>query len=220
MNNIPYKVIRSDRKSIALVINSEAKLTIRAPYDARESEIADVIKQKKRWIAEKQKKMSALNTKHSTVNFKSGESFMYLGNTYKIAWGNNTKIDISGKNFILPKSYTKARIISWLKKQAGKFLRERAGELASVMGARFSSIRISSAKTRWGSCSGKDNLNFTWRLIMCPPEAIDYVIIHELCHITYKNHSPGFWAMVKAYRPKFKEQKSWLKNNRKLMDII
>jgi len=220
MTDIKYKIIRSDRKSLALIIDSEARLTVRAPFGTRESEVADLIRQKKRWIIEKQKKISSLNNKHSPVTFKNGESFMYQGETYTIKYGNVSKIKISDANIIVPRTFKKERIIAWLKREARKLITERIDKYASLIGVRYSTVRLSGARTRWGSCSGKDSLNFAWRLIMCPTAAIDYVIIHELCHIMYKNHSPAFWAMVKRVCPKFKEQKNWLKNNRKLMDII
>jgi len=220
MADIQYKIVRSDRKSMALVIDSEARLTVRAPFGTNESEITALINQKKRWIIEKQKKFSALNTKHSLVTFKNGENFMYQGNTYAIKYGNVSKIKISDEIILVPKTFKKERIISWLKREAKKLIAERLEKYADIVGVRSTEFKLSGARTRWGSCSGKDRLNFTWRLIMCPIAAIDYVIIHELCHITYKNHSPGFWAMVKHVCPKFKEQKNWLKANRKLMDII
>jgi len=220
MTDIKYKVVRSDRKTLVLVINSEAKLTVRAPFGTAESEITKFINQRKRWILEKQKKISSLNNKHSPVTFKNGESFMYQGSDYTIKYSNVAKIKICDGNILVPKTFKKEKIISWLKREARKLINERLEKYAAIIGVRYSSVRLSGARTRWGSCSGRDNLNFTWRLIMCPIAAIDYVIIHELCHITYKNHSPGFWAMVKHVCPKFKEQKNWLKTNRKLMDII
>jgi predicted metal-dependent hydrolase len=220
MTDIPYKIICSDRKTIALVINSEAKLTARAPFDAKESEIISFIKKKKRWILDKQKKISALNNKHSPVSLKNGGSFLYQGNNYTIKTGGVSKIQISGENLILPKGCKKEKVIAWLKREAKKLIFERLDKYSSLMRVSYQAVRISSARTRWGSCSGKNNLNFTWRLIMCPLSAIDYVIIHELCHLKYKNHSPAFWEMVKKFYPKFKEQKKWLKTNRKIMDII
>jgi len=220
MTDIKYKVVRSDRKTMVLVINSEAKLTVRAPFGTAEREITDFISQRRRWILEKQKKISSLNNKYSPVAFKNGESFLYQGGEYTLKYSNVAKIKVSGENILVPKTFKKEKIISWLKREARKLINERLEKYAAIMGVSYSTVRLSGARTRWGSCSGRDSLNFTWRLILCPIAAIDYVIIHELCHITYKNHSPAFWAMVKRVCPKFKEQKNWLKTNRKLMDII
>lgn len=220
MIDIPYKLIRSNRKSIRLVINSEAQLIIQAPLNITESEIAGVIKKKKRWITERQKKISASAAKLTPVVIKNGGNFLYMGFYYIIQMDNVSKVQFSGGNVILPRGYTKEKVTSWLKKSARKILCENVEKHASVMGVSYSSIRISSARTRWGSCNGKDNLSFTWRLILCPQDAIDYVIIHELCHTRFKNHSRGFWEMVKSFYPDFKEQKNWLKVNRKIMDLI
>ena len=220
MTDIQYKIIRSDRKSLALVIDSEAKLTVRAPFNAMGSEITNFIRQKKRWIIEKQKKISALSNKYAPVVIKNGGNILFQGNNYTIKMSNVSRIKISGENIIIPKGSKKEKVVSWLKKEAKKLIRERLDIYAGIMGVRYSALRISSARTRWGSCSGRDSLSFTWRLIMCPIQVIDYVIVHELSHITHKNHSPVFWTRVKNVIPDFKEQKNWLKSNRKLMDII
>ena len=74
-------------------------------------------------------------------------------------------------------------------------------------------VKITSAEKRWGSCSGDDNLSFSFRLIMAPPDIIDYVIVHELMHIKEKNHSPKFWKLVEAVMPEYKIHRRWLKDN-------
>jgi len=220
MTNIPYKITRSNRKTITLVINSDAKLSVRAPFEASEAAIVKFINQKKRWILEKQKKFSALKNKHSPVILKNGESFLFQGSTYIIKFGSVPKIKISGENLLLPKGSKKEKVVAWLKREARKLINERLEKYSCFMRVDYSAVRISSARTRWGSCSGRNNLSFTWRLIMCPLAAIDYVIVHELCHIAFKNHSPAFWERVKKFYPDFKEQKKWLKANRRIMDMI
>lgn len=220
MNEIPYEIIRSDRKSIALVIDSEASLIVRAPRKAKDSDIADFVEKKKRWIADKQYQVSVFGEKHSPVVFKSGESLLYLGNTYTILKDTVTSIQFSSTHILIPDGYTKADVIAWLKGEAETVLIERVSRYAGIMGVTYSSIKLSEAKTRWGSCSAKDNLNLAWRLIMCPMAVIDYVVVHELSHIAYRNHSPAFWARVKTVLPNYKEQQDWLKVNRKLMEIV
>jgi predicted metal-dependent hydrolase len=220
MTDIPYKIIRSSRKNITLIIDSKANLIVRAPYSANKSDIIDFIKIKKRWITEKQRQISAFIKKYNPVIIKNGKTLLFQGNTYTIALDDISNIRFAGNEILIPRKYTKEKTVAWLKKEARKLLHERVDLYADIMGVHYSSIRLSGAKTRWGSCSNKDNLNFTWRLIMCPVAVIDYVIVHELSHITFKNHSPGFWARVKSVIPNFKEQRNWLKNNRTLMEII
>ncbi len=91
---------------------------------------------------------------------------------------------------------------------------ERACLYAGKMGVTFEKIKLSSAKTRWGSCSPKNNLNFNWRLIQAPTEILDYVVIHELAHLLERNHSPRFWAQVARYCPHYKTARRWLRENR------
>ena len=74
-------------------------------------------------------------------------------------------------------------------------------------------VRVRDMHTRWGSCSGKGNLNFHWKLILMPPEVLDYVVVHELAHLKEMNHSPRFWAVVEAVLPDYKERRQWLKEN-------
>jgi predicted metal-dependent hydrolase len=86
-------------------------------------------------------------------------------------------------------------------------------ELAPQIGVRYDRIAIKGQSTRWGSCSSKRNLNFNWRLMMAPPGAVDYVIIHELCHLKELNHSPRFWALVAQHCPDYRRWERWLKVN-------
>lgn len=121
---------------------------------------------------------------------------------------------------IIPQAFQKTDVIEWMKAEAERVLSERVKKYSSLTGTSYSSLKLSDAKARWGSCGAKGSLNFAWRLIMCPISVIDYIVVHELSHITYKNHSEGFWARVKTVLPNYTEQQDWLKINRKIMDTI
>jgi predicted metal-dependent hydrolase len=218
--DIPYTVIRSNRKSIALIIGNDANLIVRAPQNATDKEIADLVQKRERWIRDKQNLVSIFGEKHSPVILDSGEGIMYLGNIYTIIRGDVDEICISGTNMLIPQAFQKSDVIEWLKGEAEKVLSERVKKYSSLTGTSYSSLKLSDAKARWGSCGAKGSLNFAWRLIMCPISVIDYIVVHELSHIAYKNHSEGFWARVKTVLPNYTEQQDWLKINRKLMDII
>lgn len=97
------------------------------------------------------------------------------------------------------------------KKKARQQLESRAAYFASVMGVSYNRIAIRSAKTRWGSCSAQGNLNFHWKLILMPPEVLDYVVVHELAHRKEMNHSARFWAEVEKVLPDYKKRRRWLK---------
>lgn len=99
----------------------------------------------------------------------------------------------------------------WLRDQARRLIEDRLKEYSGIIGVEYNSIRIKDTKSRWGSCSSKGNLNFSWRIVMAPKEVMDYVIIHELCHLKHMNHSKEFWETVGQYMPDYEKHKDWLR---------
>ena len=107
-----------------------------------------------------------------------------------------------------------------LQQEACRKISERTAYFAGKIGVSYGRITLRQQKTRWGSCSANGNLNFNWLLILAPPEVLDYVVVHELCHRRQMNHSQAFWNEVSAVLPGYKEQKKWLKDNGwKLMEL-
>ena len=107
----------------------------------------------------------------------------------------------------------RAAIRAALSRRALARIRERLGYYAPRVGKTPGRVAIREQKTRWGSCSSKGNLNFNWKLIMAPPPVLDYVVIHELCHLWEFNHSPRFWALVERQMPDYRPWKKWLKDH-------
>lgn len=103
------------------------------------------------------------------------------------------------------------------RENAKKIITARVGHWAAALGLEHGRICIKDQRTLWGSCSGKKNLNFNWRLAAAPPEALDYVVIHELCHLREMNHSKRFWALVGAACPDYKARRRWLRDNSALV---
>ena len=99
------------------------------------------------------------------------------------------------------------------RKEARRRITERAAYFAEKMGVDYGRIAIKAAKTRWGSCSARGNLNFHWKLILMPPAILDYVVVHELAHRIEMNHSPRFWTQVERILPDYRERRRWLKEN-------
>ncbi len=125
----------------------------------------------------------------------------------------STKIQAQKKNakyYLFWKEIEKGTS-SFYKKQAHDYIKTRCEELAREYGFVFKNIRITSAMARWGSCSSKKNLNFSYRLVMAPKLVIDYVIVHELCHLREMNHSKKFWKQVEQIMPEYKEHEKHLK---------
>ncbi len=100
-----------------------------------------------------------------------------------------------------------------LAEEAAGYIPGRAAFYATLIGVNYGRITIRNQRTRWGSCSSKGNLNFNCLLMLTPPEVIDYVIVHELCHRREMNHSPLFWREVERVMPDYKSRRKWLKDN-------
>ena len=111
------------------------------------------------------------------------------------------------------KSEVKQQLQQWFIEQANFVLSTRIETLQKITGITMQSLKIRHYKSRWGSCDAKHRINLNWLLVMAPPTVIDYVIIHELCHIKHLNHSTKFWQLVKRFYPNPDSAKAWLTNN-------
>ena len=109
--------------------------------------------------------------------------------------------------------YKRCQLEKWYRKEALLVITQKAEEYAKILGVRFEDIRIKDQKSRWGSCSSKGNLNFNWRILMAPEPVCDYVVIHELCHLVFMDHSSNFWNLVQRICPEHKHYKKWLRDN-------
>ena len=216
-------LIHSRRKTIALIIQRDGSVTVRAPLRMPEASIQEFVQNHKDWIRKKQDqlKTSPLPPKKGFVD---GETFPYLGREYplNIKAIQRSALVFTGTNFQLHKSSTlRARqaFIQWYKTQALTVISERVVHIAKKNGLTYQKIRITSARTRWGSCSSKGTLSFTWRLVLAPVEVIDYVAVHELVHTQIRNHSPKFWRKVAEVMTDYKLYTAWLKKNGRFLTL-
>jgi len=217
------KIIRSKRKSIAMYINSDAELIVRAPFNTNEEIINKVVLKYKDRLQKTQKEVQLRNLKFNKKEFVNGERFLYLGNHFNLKLVDNREILLDFKEeFLLSKkylSYAKNIFIIWYKRRAYEKISQRVEWYAKKNGFEYNKMNITNAQKRWGSCSHQGNLNFAWRLIMAPLPIIDSVVVHELVHLEVKNHSKAFWNKVEILDPDYKEHKDWLKNNGHLLRL-
>lgn len=222
--NVTYKIKRSRkrRKTISLQIRDRSELVvIAAPYFTPVDEINRFLQEKQNWIIKTIHKHKAEAIKNKALEYKPGERFYYLGQSYPLEvffdpletagvfFRNNCFYLNAQGNRDLRKHY----FISWYKKKSWEYISQRVDFFSKALKLHYGDITITSAEKRWGSCSTDNNLSFSFRLIMAPPDIIDYVIVHELMHIIEKNHSFRFWQQVAAVLPEYKNQKLWLKDN-------
>jgi predicted metal-dependent hydrolase len=211
------RVHRTRRKTVALIVERDGSLTVRAPLRTPEHMIQAFVESKSDWIAKQQAKL-AQAARAALREYQDGETFLFLGVSYplRIVERKRPALELSGGVFGLSRqSLPQAEdvFVRWYRSQAAQVFAERIAYYAAQSSFTYKKMRISSARTRWGSCSSTGTLSFTWRLVMAPQEVIDYVVVHELVHLRIKNHSREFWDGVAAILPDYKRRRAWLKTN-------
>ncbi len=210
----PFKLVRSKRKTLALIIEPDATLTIRAPHRLAMNRIVASIEERLSWIQEKileRKKTLGVVAQ----GFETGNQFLYLGKRYPLFIQEKTTMGLvfSDERFVLSSTLQKKAkqyFTHWYTIQATRIILERVSYWKERMHSQTEGVKISKAQTRWGSCTHDNKLFFSWRLVLAPLEIIDYVIVHELAHTKYKHHKATFWKHVSVYYPHFKTAKQWL----------
>lgn len=217
------KIIRSRRKTVALIVTPEGRLEVRAPLQLSHKQIESIVTEKAGWIKKQQDRVHKSNGANPRRPLAGGARLWYLGHSYQLQVTGQGASRVSfTTHFVLPESaLLKADklLTTWYKKQARAIITERVEFYARKFDLKVRSVRITSAKTRWGSCSRVNGLSFTWRLVMAPVEIIDYIVIHELAHIVEKNHSRAFWSQMEKMQPDYKSRRSWLKANGRQLDL-
>lgn len=183
--------------------------------------------EKAEWIAGKADRMAEQQKEKPIHNFENGELFFYRGTTLTL----NLIINQDRKRVMVKKQAGSLLVVTpskekkMIKDAMEKWYRERAREVLTdkvtyfqrFIGKAVGDIRIKEQKSRWGSCSSRGNLNFNWKIVMAPDDIIDYLVVHELCHLLHMNHSKEFWESVEKIIPDYKEKEKWLKEKGTLL---
>ena len=233
---IEFEIIRSSRKTIGIIVNADQELIVRSPQRTSIKNIKNLLKEKENWILEKLAKMSEIKAPPKDKEFVRGETLYFLGKEYKlipIAEANikSLKIELVEENLIIifpaelednkekRKTEIREKLISWYRSQAKIKINELINIHKKYLDVEPNKIVIKKQKKRWGSCSGKKNLNFNWKIIMAPLKVIEYLVVHELVHLIHPNHSKDFWQTVAEIIPDYEEKKEWLRINGRLLTI-
>jgi hypothetical protein len=213
-----HQIIRTKRKTVALIINPDGTLVVRAPLKLSAQRIEEIIRQKADWIRIQQEKINRQQAASQPKQFIDNEKFWYLGELYplKIVRNARKRFLFAATHFELDQAYqSQARQILelWYRQQARSIFSQRCDQIARLLGLKHYRLRLSSARARWGSCSHQGTISLVWRLVMAPGSVIDYVILHELIHLRTHNHSKTFWAQVEAAMPDYRTQVKWLREH-------
>jgi predicted metal-dependent hydrolase len=216
-----YTLIRSRRRTAAIHIK-DGCVEVRAPMKMPKRDIDKFVSSKEKWIIEHLARSQSIVARRETFSLSYGDTVTFRGTEYPLTAKDGTRAGFDGERFYLPPDFTpeqvKSVVVQTYRRLAQQLLPKRVEHYAKLMNASPIAVRINGAKTRWGSCSAKKSLNFSWRLVMADDAVIDYVVIHELAHITEMNHSARFWAVVARVLPDYKERQKRLKELHKRLN--
>ena len=212
------KIIRSRRKTVSLHIdNKSGEVVVRAPQLMPKTFIDRFVEKNRAWIEKHRDKTRKRLEEYPPHEFIPGDKFYFIGEEYELEFREDApKSIILEGNFITRPAEVesiKKRFRKWYRDEAYFYLTERLAIYAEKYNLPYNDLKITSAAHRWGSCTSAGNINFPWRIMMCPEEIIHYVVAHEMAHLLQLNHSPRFWREVEKMCPTYWNDRKWLHAN-------
>lgn len=220
---ISFNIIYRKRKTMSLEIKPDGAINVLAPNGVDKNFIIDRVKDKADWIVKKLYELEVKNDKKIIRGYENGDIFLYLGKEYKLQV-------IIDKNLIRPKvnleneklvvrinvdnkEYIQQSLKRWYADETLDIVKKRIDYYKKYFKDSVTSIKIKDQKTRWASCTYKNEILFNLRCSMAPMEIIDYIVVHEMCHMEHRNHSKDFYNAVGQVIPDYKHRIQWLKDN-------
>jgi predicted metal-dependent hydrolase len=213
------QVVRTNRRKTASIQVVDGQVRVVVPKRLDNEMIQELVQKKTRWIHKKlllQREVAPIQPKL----FLSGECFPYLGDIYRleVTWGEPQPPRLDGGQLVAQvrrsadhQQVVREALVKWYQAQAKEMLTERTHYWAKHLALQPTDVRVKGFKSRWGSCHGNGRIQLNWVLVLAPLHIIDYVIVHELCHLIHLNHSPAFWQCVQQVIPDYRERRAWLK---------
>ena len=224
---INYEIKRGNRKrTVAIHIDPMAAVIVIAPPYLGDEKIRGIVQKRAGWIVDRQRILRKNYLPNPIREFVSGESFPYLGREYRLKVirsnsGNFGKCELLQGKFRVEvdetldeearKKTIKKALLDWYLTHGKEKIGEHADRYSRLIGKRPKSIEIKEQKRHWGSCSRNGVVRFNWKIIMMPVSVIDYLIVHELCHLIYPDHSLPFLEKVQSIIPDYRKKRDWLK---------
>lgn len=207
-------------KHLKISVETDGSVIVSSPPGTSIKQIDKLVQEKTAWIEQQQAKIRQRSFIPVTEQhlWLFGQKFKLIKQPTQTAKGqiqkNTGEIILKFTPKILNNPQTIiAELNQFFKETARAYLEPRTQHLALKLDVKYQRLFLREQKTRWGSCSGKNNLNFNWRLVHFAPAVIDYVIVHELAHLKHRNHSKKFWELVSQFDPEYQNHRQWLKSH-------
>lgn len=227
--DIHYELVRSPRRTADIVIEPDGRVIVRAPEDTPPERIEDIIESKRLWIYKNLAEWRDLNATRVIREFRNGEGFLYLGRSYRLLLVSDQEepLLLKAGRFCLRRDLVdqgevpaaQAAFRDYFITRGMERISQRVAYFAPKVGVTTGKIGVRELGSRWASCSPTGNLAFHWKCMMAPPKIIDYIVVHELCHMHHLDHSDAFWNEVDKVMPDYADRKEWLRKNGAAMDL-
>ena len=221
------------RRSVQIRVPRPDCLELAAPAGMSWPKIRELVETKRVWILRQVRRLEAVAANPANASLTHGATILYRGQPHTLL----LLADAAGRPTV---TYSACQIAvhlpelvgedndptvwhslkKWYLDQAQQQLLERTRYWSAQIGVQPLRISLRDQKTRWGSCSSRGTVSFNWRVIMAPPAVLDYLVVHELCHMLHPNHSPAYWREVAGWLPDCRDQRRWLKQNGGLLGKI
>lgn len=217
---IRFEIKYKNRTSMGITMDSYGNIEVQAPKGTANEKVIQLLEANWEIIQEKLKEMNDRLQGPQEKVYEHGEKFLFLGNTFPIKIFQESTIEQDFVKFehgllhIYVKQFEDEKIQLALKRfyyqQCKAIVEKSISSYQSYFKTKPRSIRITDSQTTWGTCDSRHQLTFNWRLAMAPQSVIDYVVVHEMCHMVHLNHDRSFWRLVGKIMPDYKEKENWL----------
>ncbi|WP_028057633.1 M48 family metallopeptidase [Candidatus Solirubrobacter pratensis] len=204
-----YRIRRSDRaRRIRVSVDGDGEIEVVLPRRSPERHAAEAVAQLAPWI---ERRRRAVARAAAEIARPPG-TVPYLGEILTLQpEPGRTRVHRRGAVLLVPPGEPREALERWYRRQAKAEIAPRLDAATARAGTRYTGLTIRGQRTRWASCSSKGAMSFNWRLLLAPPEVLDYVVEHEVCHLEVMDHSPRFWRLLQARVPEWRARSAWLK---------
>jgi predicted metal-dependent hydrolase len=216
--SIPYSVERGRRnKTVAIAVDPERGVCVRAPRHTSVAKLDEIVRLKARWIIDRRRRHEDLPPQPTPREFVNGETFLYAGKQYRLKLvpyeqGVQQRVRLVGARlYVNAGQQVRGSLIKWYRERAQERLDTRVRIWAERLGVRPSGVLVREQRARWGSADSKGNLRFNWRIVQASTRLLDYVILHELAHLLFPNHTRDFWATLGRVMPDYEARRERLR---------
>lgn len=222
--DFPYEIVRSPRRrTVAITVKADGTVRVQVPLRYPECRILRIVSEKSGWIVKKRRHFQELAAARMPKVYVDGERFAFLGQEHALqsiagspehVWRQGESLCVrlpSGLAELDRRERLAAKITTWYREAALEHFRRRVEHFSPRLGVEPTLVGVKGYRSRWGSCHRDGRIYFNWRLVMAPTSIVDYVVVHELCHLLQHDHSPRFWCHVEAICPDYRAARRWLK---------